>query len=45
MKEKIEDIIENILTNYPKYRNFIENYFIINKLPYFKDNSLNYHSI
>ena len=38
-------IIEDILTNYLNYRSFIENYFIINKIPYFKDNSLNYHSI
>ena len=30
---------------YPKFKNFIENYFIKNKMLYFKDNSLNYNNI
>lgn len=30
---------------YTKYNNFITNYFIENKLTYFKDNSLNYSAI
>ena len=35
----------DIKENYPKYTNFIENYFIINKKIYFQDGSLNYFNV
>ena len=37
--------LENIIKQYPLYDNFINNYFIENKLQFFKDNSLNYNLI
>ena len=37
--------INKLKGKYPKYENFITNYFIENKLAYFKDNSLNYSAI
>ena len=37
--------LDNIINNYPIYINFINNYFKINKLPFFIDKSLNYSDI
>ena len=37
--------INKLKGKYPKYENFITNYFMENKLAYFKDNSLNYSAI
>ena len=37
--------INKLKGKYPKYKNFITNYFMENKLAYFKDNSLNYSAI
>ena len=41
----INKTLKNICNEYPKYTNFIENYFKINKLKYFIDDSLNYSNI
>ena len=41
----IDNQLNDIKCKYPKYSNFINNYFIPNKLEYFKNNSLNYNSI
>jgi hypothetical protein len=38
----VKQKLENIITKYTKYQNFINNYFIKEKLKYFEDNSLNY---
>ena len=38
----VKQKLENINTKYTKYQNFINNYFIKEKLKYFEDNSLNY---
>ena len=37
--------IKKLKLKFPKYNNFITNYFIENKLTYFKENSLNYSII
>ena len=37
--------INKLKKEYPKYNNFITNYFMENKLNFFKDNSLNYNAI
>ena len=39
------DSLINIKNEYPKYTNFIDEYFIPNKLDYFKDLSLDYSRI
>ena len=36
---------DKIINRCPKFENFINNYFIENKFPFFKDNSLNYEII
>ena len=41
----IQDKLINICLKYPKYDNFINNYFRIHKIPYFIDQSLNYNNI
>ena len=43
--EIVKKIIEETKSKYPNYSNFIDNYFINNKMQYFKDNSLNYSII
>ena len=39
----LEHQIKSIINNFPKYENFITNYFKKYKYPFFKDNSLDYY--
>ena len=41
----ITSIRDEIKLEFPLYKNFIDNYFLKNKLKYFKDNSLYYKNI
>ena len=42
---KISDELNNISKKYPLFENFINQYFITNKMEFFEDNSLNYNLI
>ena len=41
----LENKINDIISQYPKYKNFVNNYFKKNKFPYFIDKSLDYNNI
>ena len=41
----VNSLINKISNDYPKYSNFLNNYFLRNKLQYFKDQSLDYYRI
>ena len=41
----LENKINDIINQYPKYKNFVNNYFKKHKFPYFIDKSLDYHNI
>ena len=43
--KKIKNFINNIIEEYPKYTNFLNNYFMVNKFTFFEDQSLNYFRI
>ena len=43
--KKVKIFIKNIIEEYPLYTNFLNNYFIANKLTFFEDQSLNYFRI
>ena len=43
--EVVKKIINDILQKYPKYDNFLNNYFIKEKMDYFIDGSLDYNSV
>ena len=36
---------QRLSEEYPTYYNFLHNYFLVNKISFFKDNSLNYHKV
>ena len=41
----IDNRLNRIIENYPEYTNYINNYFKKYKIPFFKDESLNYYNI
>ena len=41
----VHNICKELIKNYPLYENFINQYFLKNKLQYFEDKSLDYNSI
>ena len=43
--KKVKIFIKNIIEEYPLYTNFLNNFFIANKLTFFEDQSLNYFRI